>query len=522
MQIEHLDNIVAQVSPRVEMSEEEYEEKDAFRKHLEGILKQIIMVDYSRYIAAVSLVGFGSLSSGFAMPGSDMDLAMVADWKDFTTEEQKTEEQNIIVGSISRSLERAVLISKMGGRSLERTRVPILKICQYPTEALYTALVKERRKWEEAPGGEIPETGAQPNEAAAKKAMITSPVGNASTSATSTTQTESSTNGTNNTDNIGRRTRGAKTWARERKVGPLDFPKQGVGIQCDINFSNLVLLGIQNTHLLRCYSLTDHRVRPIVLLVKAWAKRRKINSAYSGTLSSYGWVLMVLHYLVNIAQPPVCPNLQLTGPHLKDPHQLANFYKASLISGHMVRFWRDEEDIKRAAKAGELSRNTQSVGALLVGFFQYYSSAPAYNTRGPRLLRFHWINEVLSLRTPGGILTKDEKDWRVAKTQTNATTDTKVTNRYLVCIEDPFELDHNVARTVIQKGNNTIREEFRRSGRILTAIGTAMQPEGGIFDEVIEDLAPHVRMGEVERVGILNIGQDPSAVDQEIGVTNVV
>ena len=46
------------------------------------------------------------------------------------------------------------------------------------------------------------------------------------------------------------------------------------------------------------------------IFVKVWAKARKINTPYHGTLSSYGYVLMVLHYLMNVAKPPVIPNLQ--------------------------------------------------------------------------------------------------------------------------------------------------------------------------------------------------------------------
>lgn len=41
----------------------------------------------------------------------------------------------------------------------------------------------------------------------------------------------------------------------------------------------------------------DSRVKPMVILVKKWAKTHGINDASQGTLSSYALTLMVIHYL---------------------------------------------------------------------------------------------------------------------------------------------------------------------------------------------------------------------------------
>jgi terminal uridylyltransferase len=41
---------------------------------------------------------------------------------------------------------------------------------------------------------------------------------------------------------------------------------------------------------------------------------RKINSPYQGTLSSYGYVLMVIYFLVHVKNPAVLPNLQQMPP----------------------------------------------------------------------------------------------------------------------------------------------------------------------------------------------------------------
>ncbi len=253
----------------------------------------------------------------------------------------------------------------------------------------------------------------------------------------------------------------------------LDYPKDGVGVQCDIIFSNP--LAIHNSAMLRCYNLSDPRVKPMVLFVKAWAKRRKINSPYHGTLSSYGYVLMVLHYLVNIARPPICLNLQNVEMALRD----TSIENTQIVDGYGVRFWRNEEAIQRCAMQGQVTPDRESsVGCLLKGFFQYFATP----TGG-----FSWAMEVLSLRTPGGILTKAQKGWIAAKTEVldpvvEGQKGQEVRQRYLFAIEDPFETNHNIARTVVHNGIVAIRDEFRRANRLIHQAGNG-QPTQDLFAE---------------------------------------
>ncbi|KAI9007258.1 hypothetical protein BC832DRAFT_440380 [Gaertneriomyces semiglobifer] len=67
-------------------------------------------------------------------------------------------------------------------------------------------------------------------------------------------------------------------------------------LHCDINFGNM--LGVYNSRLLKAYTLLDPRVRPLIMLIKHWARNREINdSAGGGTISSYAFSLMVINYL---------------------------------------------------------------------------------------------------------------------------------------------------------------------------------------------------------------------------------
>ncbi|OIW32496.1 hypothetical protein CONLIGDRAFT_572743 [Coniochaeta ligniaria NRRL 30616] len=290
---------------------------------------------------------------------------------------------------------------------------------------------------------------------------------------------------------------------RDPYKDPLEFPKTGAGVQCDVNFS--AHLALHNTALLRCYSYTDPRVTPMVLFVKHWAKVRDINNPYRGTLSSYGYVLMVIHYLVNVVQPFVCPNLQLLAPP-DDPNMPPEH---AVCKGYNVRFWRDEATIQRLASRNELNQNRDSLGYLLRGFFEYY----AYNgtmSAYPGVRGFDWGRDTLSLRTPRGILSKQEKGWTGAKTVTEVKTVAapppvvgpegqalpptrelpttqevkEVRHRYLFAIEDPFELDHNVARTVTHNGIVAVRDEFRRAWRLIKDFGRSE-----VQEDLLEDVA---------------------------------
>jgi terminal uridylyltransferase len=299
---------------------------------------------------------------------------------------------------------------------------------------------------------------------------------------------------------------------RDRYKDHLEFPKTDIGIQCDINFS--AHLAIHNTLLLRCYSHCDPRVKLMILFVKNWAKLRGINTPYRGSLSSYGYVLMVLHYLVNIAQPFVCPNLQEINRDPPSHLSPAEIEARTTCNGCDVRFWRNEFEIKNLADRKMLNHNHDSVGFLLRGFFEYYAQNGDMTTVKHR--GFDWGREVLSLRTRGGILSKQIKGWVGAKTtiETNvvapptpstikpaASTDEttpqtpkpqpqrleetkEIRHRYLFAIEDPFELTHNVARTVTHNGIVAIRDEFRRAWRILRNIDKPEQRDGGLLDPI--------------------------------------
>ncbi|KAJ7468482.1 hypothetical protein FB451DRAFT_1136597 [Mycena latifolia] len=217
-------------------------------------------------------------------------------------------------------------------------------------------------------------------------------------------------------------------------------PGLPLGIACDIGFENR--LALENTRLLMCYAMIDPtRVRTMVLFLKVWSKRRKINSPYKGTLSSYGYVLLVIYFLVHVKNPPVLPNLQQMPPlrpiTKEDTH----------VAGYNTWFFDDIELLRTRWH----SENNESVAELLIDFFRYYARDFSYNTG------------VASIRA--GLLKKSTKGWQ-NDLSASRYHDSRERNR--LCIEDPFELDFNVGRCVTKDGIYTIRGEFMRASRILS------------------------------------------------------
>jgi len=138
------------------------------------------------------------------------------------------------------------------------------------------------------------------------------------------------------------------------KVPILKFKDDISGVDCDLNVNNSV--GIRNTHLLSFYSKADWRVRPLVMMVKHWAKIQTIGDASRRTISSYSLELMTIHFLQVGCTPPILPCLQKEFPHMFDP----------------------DCDIRSLSLNDELpapfsTKNTQLIGELFVLFLDYYA-----------------------------------------------------------------------------------------------------------------------------------------------------
>jgi len=216
---------------------------------------------------------------------------------------------------------------------------------------------------------------------------------------------------------------------------------KATGLKCDICMCNM--LAIANSQLLRTYMSLDPRARSLCFAIKYWAKRRSVNDPYRGSLSSYAWVLLAIHYL-QTCEPPVLPCLQaLRGkPWSDDPSKM-------MVQTHDGRafdcsYFSDTDGVREAMRL-LLPVNNDTVGELLSGFFRRYTR------------EFDFVKGVASVRT-GSFLTKKDKNW---------TTKEAGVRGHLFCIEDPFELTHDLGRVIGRDTLNDVRSELDRASQMM-------------------------------------------------------
>jgi hypothetical protein len=156
------------------------------------------------------------------------------------------------------------------------------------------------------------------------------------------------------------------------------------GSEIDVSFNTSAepTLAVHNSRLLRTYAQLSPVCRPLVMCVKHWAKRRRICDAYAGTLSSYGWTLLVIHYLQRQGLLPDLQDAELVVA-AAPAHSVS-----TRVSGWAVSYCAEPTAAAEAAAAaaraagqaaaGEAGhrwpRSPSRVGRLLVGFFEYFAS----------------------------------------------------------------------------------------------------------------------------------------------------
>jgi len=246
------------------------------------------------------------------------------------------------------------------------------------------------------------------------------------------------------------------------RIPIVHFTDVASGVECDIAYFNP--LALRNTQLLRNYSELDPRVRPLGFLVKRWAKARGINNPGGGTLSSYGWVLLLLHFLQS-RRPAVLPNLQAIGRASSQPQSAAEAeayrqQQRQCTVPHPIdgtpcdTYFFTPSDPNQMSQLQEQCRAAQQpMVVLLLEFFRYYC------------WEFDFRHHVLSVNIPrvrpalgpnGTPL--PEPAARVEKMHHMEAYCWKMNDR--LCIEDPFEPWYDIAHVVKPNKMVIMRKEF--------------------------------------------------------------
>lgn len=123
-----------------------------------------------------------------------------------------------------------------------------------------------------------------------------------------------------------------------------------------------------NSSLLKEYTLFDHRVKPLIRLVKQWVKAQNIASAANGFLSSYAWTNLVVYYLQairmvpNLQDPDLMAKAGVSANPSNPEHNVKNLSTFFLTWEQAKALWTPPETIKDSA-----------VSSLFYGFIRFYA-----------------------------------------------------------------------------------------------------------------------------------------------------
>ena len=261
------------------------------------------------------------------------------------------------------------------------------------------------------------------------------------------------------------------------RIPIVNFKDSLTGLDCDISFNNP--LAIANTKLLRTYSDIDKRVIELAFIIKHWVKQRHINSPGEGTLSSYGYIICLIHYLQTLAShsrpnftsstaSPLVPNLQRlpptwggtdVGPAASVPVKVLVKHPTEGVECNTYFY---SPVPNKPDLLGQFSaRNKQSTAELLIGFFHYYA------------WEFDYRKNVISIQSTASVT-------KLFKAESNGW------NQHdRISIEDPFEVWYDIAHVVKEKNFVLIRGEFLRA---YSAFIRTVGAEGGDSSSILAEI----------------------------------
>ena len=192
-------------------------------------------------------------------------------------------------------------------------------------------------------------------------------------------------------------------------------------IRCDISFGKQIE-NRSNVELLNkiCDYNKDKRIRELIIAIKNWSRNRDLNDASRNRLNSFGFVLLVIHYLQHVKILPMLKKKK-------------NGYYGNQMVELMER--------KNNNKSNQLY-----LGDLLIGFFEYYAD-------------FNFMEYSISLFK--------SKVKKINRYYTDLNGKRLKDNQLIFVIEDPIQTNYNSAKNIRYYSANLMRIEFLRGKLIL-------------------------------------------------------
>ncbi|KJH49631.1 nucleotidyltransferase domain protein [Dictyocaulus viviparus] len=120
----------------------------------------------------------------------------------------------------------------------------------------------------------------------------------------------------------------------EAKVPILKIKFQG-GLSIDLSCCVAMFIsGVLNSYLIRGFTLWDAKVAPLCVLIKEWARCHGIKNSTNGGFNSYALVLLIIHFLQCVANPPILPNLPKLFPKMYGLEVDSKFLLSEILSSN--------------------------------------------------------------------------------------------------------------------------------------------------------------------------------------------
>ncbi|XP_033218690.1 speckle targeted PIP5K1A-regulated poly(A) polymerase-like isoform X2 [Belonocnema kinseyi] len=207
------------------------------------------------------------------------------------------------------------------------------------------------------------------------------------------------------------------------KTPIIKFCNVSTNISCDLSFRNS--LGVHNSLLIKHYLSLDVRLKPLMLVIKYWAKHCDISTeTRGGRITNYALAMLFIFYLQQT-------NVSLVPPVI----DLKRTCQPKIIEGWQVNF---DKTLRHP-----LSDKKSTIPELLHGFFKFYAN-------------FNFKQNVIC-PVDGNVYSKDifkdvnslpESMHRYKDYVNKSGNNFQLNVQKPMCIQDPTELNHNFTANV--------------------------------------------------------------------------
>lgn len=238
------------------------------------------------------------------------------------------------------------------------------------------------------------------------------------------------------------------------RVPILKFIHRPTGIHCDISFKNRA--SVRNTEYIRFCLEMDRRVRPLMVAVRYLTRHYNLTGGGGGLkMSNYALTMCVILYLQQLSEPILHTVYELQGVEGLDE---------DIINGWNCNFCQDLNNLP------PLPLNKSSSLELLIGFLQFFSNLEFAN--------------VVLCPLKGKVMSKEEFQSSMFISSPDIVDPSSPS--YLqtdkpMCLQDPFELSHNVCRNLPEKAVRILAAHMREASAVATSlVSLETRPLGGL------------------------------------------